>query len=245
MTLLAIDTSSAYASVAVYDGAAVLAEESWHARRRHDDELFPAIERVLRLAAVALADVTRVAVAIGPGSFTGVRVGIAAAQGIARGSGAAVTGVPTLDAVAQPYAGLGRRVCALIDAGRGEHYAAMYRARRGAWGRTSAVQVGTIAGIARTARTDTVFAGDVDEAVAAELRALLGARALLPPPGQRPRRAGPVAELGWGRVEAGDAVEPDLLEPLYIRAPAIRGRGGELVHPLGTAPAASARRPEV
>src|SRR5882762_6983731 len=76
MTLLALDTSTAWASVALYDGKDVLGEETWHAQRRHGDELFPTIERLLASARSSLSDIDRVAVATGPGSFTGLRVAI-------------------------------------------------------------------------------------------------------------------------------------------------------------------------
>lgn len=241
MTLLAIDTSSAYASVAVFDGSAVIAEETWNARRRHDDHLFTAIERVLVLAGASIADVSRVAVAIGPGSFTGLRVGIAAAQGMARGSAVALVGVPTCDAVAWPLSGLARRVCVLIDAGRDEHYSAMYRDRRGRWERTSEIEIGTLADLARRIGTETVFAGDVDGATAAELRDRLGRRAILPSVAARVRRAGSLAEIGWARLEVGETVVGDALEPIYIRPPAIRGPGGELLAQEAPAPAPALR----
>ena len=228
MTLLAIDTSGASASVALFDGERVLAEATWHARRRHDDLLFPSIERLLVLAGLGPASVQRIAVALGPGSFTGLRVGIAAAQGIARGSGASIVGVPTLDVIAQPFRSGRVRVCALVPAGRGEHYAAVYRGRGERWARRSAIQVGTVAEIALRVALDTLFAGDVDAATAAELRERLGPRAIFPSPSAATRRAGHLAELGWERFEAGEAVAPEALEPLYIRPPAIRGPAGEL-----------------
>jgi len=86
---LALDTSTEWASVALYDGRDVLAEETWHAQRRHADELFPTIERLLARTRITLASIDKIAVATGPGSFTGLRIGIAAAQGMARGAGAA------------------------------------------------------------------------------------------------------------------------------------------------------------
>lgn len=222
MTLLAIDTSTQFASVALYDGRTVLAEGTWHAHRRHDDHLFPEIERLLALSGVALGHVTRVAVAIGPGSFTGLRVAIAAAQGIARGSGAAAIGVPTLDVAAHPFAASGLRVCALLPAGRGEHYAAMYRERRGTWGRRSEVRIGTVADLARAIAIDTLFAGEIDDATVADLRERLGQRAVFPPASATLRRAGHLAEIGWARAERGEAVSAEALEPLYIRPPLIR-----------------------
>jgi tRNA threonylcarbamoyladenosine biosynthesis protein TsaB len=224
MTLLAIDTSTAYASVALYDGRAILAETTWHAQRRHDDHLFPEIDRMLALAGAAMTDVSHIAVAIGPGSFTGLRVAIAATQGIARASGAAAIPVMTLDVAARPFAWSRMRVCALIPAGRGEHYAAMYRERRGAWERTTEISIGTVPDIARTVGTDTLFAGEIDDATAAGLHDALGERATIPAASARVRRAGHLAEIGWERAAAGDGVAPERLEPLYIRAPLIRER---------------------
>lgn len=223
MTLLAIDTSTAFASIALYDGRTVLAEETWHAQRRHDDHLFAGIERILALSALGPADVTRLAVAIGPGSFTGVRVAIAAAQGIARASGAAAVGVMTLDVAAHPFAACRTRVCALIPAGRGEHYAAMYREGRGTWARRSEIAVGTVDDLARRVAMDTLFVGEYDDPTAEALRVRLGPRAAFASPSARVRRAGHLAAIGWARLEGGEAVSGEALEPLYIRPPLIRG----------------------
>src|SRR5439155_1132993 len=104
VTLLALDTSTEWASVALYDGRDVLAEETWHAQRRHADELFPTIERLLARTHITLASIDKVAVATGPGSFTGLRIAIATAQGLARGAGAALVGISTLDVLAYPHA---------------------------------------------------------------------------------------------------------------------------------------------
>ena len=229
MTLLAIDTSSAYASIALYDGRSVIAEETWLAHRRHDDKLFPSIDALLTRSGVAVTEVRLIAVAIGPGSFTGVRIGIAAAQGMARGSGAAVVGVGSLDVIAHPFAATGRRVCAIVPAGRGEHYAGMYRKRNGAFSRTTPILVGTVADLARHVSLDTLFAGEIDDATAAALREAMGPRAIVPSPASLARRAGHLAELGWARAARGEATSPAALEPLYVRPPAVRGPGGALV----------------
>src|ERR671937_1212175 len=106
--LLAIDTSTSWASVALFDGRSVLGELTWRAPRRSGDELFPMLERLLSLGDSALARVRRLAVATGPGSFTGIRVGIAAARGLARANGAEIAGVSTLDVLAFPHAAADR-----------------------------------------------------------------------------------------------------------------------------------------
>jgi len=229
MTLMAIDTSTSWGSLALYDGTTVLAEETWHLQRRHDDALFGAVERLLALTGLTVRDVDRVAVAIGPGSFTGVRIAIAAAQGIARGSGAATCGVETLDVIAHPWSGCGRRVCATLPAGRGELYAAIYRRTGGRWSRTSAILVRSAAALARELAAGALFAGELDDASRATLEAGLGERAAFVPRSAVPRRAGHLAEIGWQRLEAGAGSPAEALEPVYVRPPSIRGPKGELV----------------
>lgn len=222
MTLLALDTSTAWASVALYDGRAVLAEETWHAQRRHGDELFPTIERMLAHQRTTLAEVDRVAVATGPGSFTGLRVAIAAAQGIARGAGAALVGVSTLDVLAYPHAPSKQRTCPLLPAGRNEWYAAFYQERNRKWLRRSPYIVATLPDLCRQIGTHTLFVGEIDEEAERLLRDLLGPKALFAPPASQMRRAGYLAELGWHALESEPQARLGEIEPIYVKQPAIR-----------------------
>ncbi|TMC74585.1 MAG: tRNA (adenosine(37)-N6)-threonylcarbamoyltransferase complex dimerization subunit type 1 TsaB [Chloroflexi bacterium] len=218
--LLALDTSTDWASVALFDGRDVLGEETWRAQRRQGDELFPAIERILLSTRTALSAVTRVAVATGPGSFTGLRVAIAAGQGIARGSGAALVGISTLDVLAYPHAPSKLRTCPLLPAGRDQYYAAFYQERNRKWMRRSPFIVASLAEICRQIGTHTLFVGEVDPDAEQVLRDLLGPKALFASPASRVRRAGFLAELGWKELEASPQVSQ--IEPLYVRQPSIR-----------------------
>jgi tRNA threonylcarbamoyladenosine biosynthesis protein TsaB len=220
--LLALDTSTDWASVALFDGRDVLAEETWRAERRHGDQLFPAIERILRQTRSALSGVARVAVAIGPGSFTGLRVAIAAGQGIARGNGAELIGIATLDVVAYPHARSKQRVCALLPAGRDHYYAASYQERDRLWRRRSPFIVATLTDICREIDSPTLFVGEIDADAEAALRDLLGTKALLAPAASRLRRAGFLAELGWHELETRQPGTSGGIEPLYVRAPSVR-----------------------
>jgi tRNA threonylcarbamoyladenosine biosynthesis protein TsaB len=222
MTLLALDTSTAWASVALYDGKNVLAEETWHAQRRHGDELFPTIERVLSQARKKISDVDRVAVATGPGSFTGLRVAIAAAQGIARGAGASIVGVSTLDVLAYPHAHSKQRTCALLPAGRTEWYAAFYQERNRKWMRRSPFIVATLPDLCRQIGTHTLFVGEIDDESEQLLRDLLGPKAIFAPPASRMRRAGYLAELGWRALESAPQAKLAEIEPIYVKQPSIR-----------------------
>jgi len=218
--LLALDTSTDWASVALFDGRDVLGEETWRAQRRQGDELFPAIERILLSTRTALSAVTRVAVATGPGSFTGLRVSIAAGQGIARGSGAALVGISTLDVLAYPHAPSKLRTCPLLPAGRDRYYAAFYQERNRKWMRRSPFIVASLAEICRHIGTHTLFVGEIDPDAEQMLRDLLGPKALFASPASRVRRAGFLAELGWKELEASPQVSQ--IEPLYVRQPSIR-----------------------
>src|SRR2546422_4198837 len=170
--LLALDTSTDWASVALFDGRDVLAEETWRAQRRQGDELFPAIERALLSTRTALSSVDRVAVAVGPGSFTGLRVAIAAGQGIARGNGAALVGISTLDVLAYPHAPSKQRTCPLLRAGRDTFYAAFYQERNRKWMRRSPFLVAALDEICRQIGTHTLFVGEIDADTEAALRDL-------------------------------------------------------------------------
>jgi tRNA threonylcarbamoyladenosine biosynthesis protein TsaB len=231
--LLALDTSTEWASVAVFDGRDVLGEETWRAQRRHGDELFPAIERILTSTRTPLTAVTRVAVATGPGSFTGLRVAIAAAQGIARGNGASLVGISTLDVLAYPHAPSKQRICPLLPAGRDQFYAAFYQERNRKWQRRSPFIVATLAEICRQIGTHTLFVGEIDAEVEATLHDLLGPKAIFASPASRMRRAGYLAELGWKELDTRTQVKISEIEPLYARQPSIRVSFDQ---PFGPAP---------
>jgi len=220
--LLALDTSTEWASVALFDGRDVLGEETWRAQRRHGDELFGAIERLLLSTRTALASVDRIAVATGPGSFTGLRVAIAAGQGIARGSGASLVGISTLDVLAYPHAPSKLRTCPLLPAGRDQYYAAFYQERNRKWQRRSPFIVATLPELSRQIGTHTLFVGELDAEVETTLRDLLGPNAIFASPASRMRRAGYLAELGWKELESTKQVKMAEIEPLYVRQPSIR-----------------------
>ncbi|OLC54667.1 MAG: tRNA (adenosine(37)-N6)-threonylcarbamoyltransferase complex dimerization subunit type 1 TsaB [Chloroflexi bacterium 13_1_40CM_4_68_4] len=220
--LLALDTSTQWASLALFDGRTVVAELTWRSERRHGDVLFETLEQLLTLGRVRLPEIDRVAVATGPGSFTGIRIGIATARGIARGSGAAVAGVSTLDVLAFPHAPTKLRVCPLLPAGREDWYAAFYQERHRVWARRSPFMVGTLAEICRHVGTHTLFVGEIDEPAEAQLRDLLGPRAIFPPAAaSRTRRAGYLAELGWRELEERKQ-RIDELQPIYLKQASVR-----------------------
>ena len=126
--VLALDTSALATSVAICDGPRVLAEEDSHdSSARHAERLLPSIERCLGRARLALGDIDVIGVSIGPGSFTGVRVGLATAKGLALSLGKPVSGVVSLEALAVSAREHGPLLAPVLDAFKGEVFAGLYR----------------------------------------------------------------------------------------------------------------------
>jgi tRNA threonylcarbamoyladenosine biosynthesis protein TsaB len=175
----------------------------------------------LRSAGCRLDDVGALAVAVGPGSFTGLRIGIATMKSLAFATGRPLVGVPTLDALAWtlPYAA--PLVCPVLDAKKNEVYAALYRTREGrlcpCLPARAQAPAALAAELAAATGEPVVFVGDAAALHAPVFRAALGDRAHVGPPGLRLPSAVTVAELGWAALERGEAVDPDVLVPLYVR----------------------------
>ncbi len=132
MRLLAIETTGALGSFAVVDGSGtrapdVVFELQREITRRHVESSVNLVAEVLRGASLTLADLDGIAVSLGPGSFTGLRVGLGIAKGLCVGAELPLAGVPTLDCLARPLAGSGGLIVPARDARRGEVYCALYR----------------------------------------------------------------------------------------------------------------------
>src|SRR5439155_16275699 len=127
MRILGIETATASQSVALLDDQQVLAEAAWSGAGSRGGKLLPMIDSVLRKAGVTPSAIEAIAVSVGPGSFTGVRVGLATAKGIILGTQALLIGVSTLEALAAGYRFHKAMIGALLDAGRGEVYAGLYQ----------------------------------------------------------------------------------------------------------------------
>lgn len=218
--LLAIDTATQVMSLALHDGDSLRAEVTWHTANNHTAELAPTVRDLLARSDTSLDDLTALAVSIGPGSYTGLRIGVALAKGLAAARGLPLVGVSSLDtlAAAQPYV-QGSGLVVVVEAGRGRVIAATYRWRRGRWdnrGEPEALDWDTlIASIDGPA----ALSGDIN----AEARALLeeaqarGVPITINAPVYRLRRAGFLAEEALARLRAGGDHDAARLGPLYVK----------------------------
>ena len=217
--ILAIDTATRYAGIALYDGRAVLLEHTWLSNANHTVELMPNIMRALGQRGMGLRDLQGLVVASGPGSFTGLRIGLSVAKGMAYASGKPLLGVPTLDILGYAYTQVALPTCAIIQAGRRRFCVATYQRTPDGLERIDDYriisQADLIAGIDRP----TYFCGELGPDLRDQLQARLGEKARLAHPAASVRRPGYLAELGWQRLQRGERDNLATLSPMYLHDP--------------------------
>ena len=219
--LLAIDTATQFISLALHDGHEVVAEQSWRTNDNHNVELAPTVSALLHRVGVTPSDLSAVAVAKGPGSYSGLRVGVALAKALASVSGLPLVGVSTLDvlAAAQPHGQGG--LIAVVRAGRGRVIAGHYQWRRGRWVARGEPQLVDWATLIDGVEGTLGLSGEVDEdgrRAIAEAQ-FNGIGLTLLPPVYRLRRAGFLAQEALAQLEDKSAdFAPAHLAPYYVKS---------------------------
>ena len=219
MTILAMDTATMASSVAVATEERVLAELTAETSFTHSETLVPNIDEILRLANVKREEISAVAVSLGPGSFTGLRIGLAAAKAIAYALEIPLVGVPTMEVLAAAFPSPGAVVAPLIDAQKGNAYFALYRwtdkglvCEREVAVASPQEIVGALSGI----KEPVTLAGDFVRKLAAKGVELPGSVTIAPVTHIMPRAA-LVAARAVVRLKNGEGKSPMELEPIYIR----------------------------
>ncbi len=216
---LSIDTASEVASVALSREGVLEAEVTWRCRRNHTAELLATIDRLLAQAGATKGDLSAVFACTGPGMYTGLRVGVSTAQGLAYALKLPVVGIGRLELDAYQHAACPGRIVAVHRAGRGELAWAAYRSRP--WRQVTAPRLDWPAEVVRRARGRSLFCGEVDEELAAAIAEGLGDKAVIASPAASVRRAASLAELGQRRLADGEGQDPAALRVVYLRPPAI------------------------
>ncbi len=215
--LLAIDTSTAQTGLAVYDGAQVLGESVWYSHQHHTVELAPSLAGLLGRCGVTMDSVSALGVAIGPGSFTSLRVGLAFAKGLSLSRRLPLVGIPTLDivAAAQPVADM--PLMAVLQAGRGRLAVGWYEAAENGWQAQGPARIETADSLADSIQNPTIVCGELN----AEERQRLARKrvnVVLVSAAQSVRRPAVLAELAWARWQAGAVDDAAALAPVYLHA---------------------------
>jgi len=217
--ILGIETSTKTGSVAVVSEAGVVAQYSLNIDATHSERLMATVDRVMKDTGLTIAELGGFSVAIGPGSFTGLRIGLAAIKGLALATGKPVAAVPTLLALAGnlPYAA--HPVCPLLDARKGEVYAALYRLDEGLPKQVMAESVLPLAMLAERVPDRTIFTGEASHLFRTDIEKLFGDRALFASLSALLPSSATIAEIGLSLIRNNRLADPDTLTPMYIRRP--------------------------
>jgi tRNA threonylcarbamoyladenosine biosynthesis protein TsaB len=216
--LLAVDTSTAQIGLALYDDALVTAESLWQSHQHHTVELAPALAELLKRTGVSMSDIQALGVALGPGSFTALRVGLSFVKGLAMARHIPVIGIPTLDVLAGglPLARL--PLAAVLQAGRSRLAVGMYKATKTGWkssGNRADEKIMTIDELADSIEKPTLVAGELSGEDRQRL-ARKKVNVMLASPSLCVRRPSVLAELAWARWQNGNVDEAASLAPIYL-----------------------------
>lgn len=217
MRVLAIETSTLAGGAALLDGDQLVGEYIVNARTTHSERLLSAIDRLLQDAGWTLGVLEGLAVAVGPGSFTGLRIGVSTVKGLAFSLKIPVAAVSTLEALAWVLPFARDPVCPVLDARKGEVYTALFH-----WDGESLIrdwedQALDPEELCRRLSGPVTFVGDGIARYGSLFKERLGPLATFAPPARRLPSAACVGQLGHARLLAGEVVDPVALTPRYLR----------------------------
>ncbi len=212
--MLAIDTATSWCGVALYDGALQL-ELNWRAERHHSEQLMPNIERAFELTGIDRGDLGALAVARGPGSYTGVRVGITVARVLGYALGIPSIGVDALDVLAYPHGDRGMPVRAFLNAGRRRYATALYHPQGDGLERVGALQSVGDDSLVELVTEPTVCCGELSSAAREVMEQAAGCAAVFVSPSRSVRRSAILAEIAWRGWQARHPAAAET-DPIYI-----------------------------
>jgi len=236
MRILGIETSTGVCSVALTDGERMGDELSIAEGLVHSEKLIPLIDRVLKRNSLPLKRLDGIAVSVGPGSFTGVRIGVATARAFAQVLDIPLAGVLSLDALAgRSFAAEmrdGMLVCPVIDAMRREVYTALYSRDKDTLEKHAPCGIKDIDELMKTLkekREDIFFLGEAVDLYGGLIKKTLGGKARIAPEKGRYASALSIASIGLKMLGGGYKKSFAEVLPVYVRQPAARERKGKKI----------------
>lgn len=221
MSLLAIDTATQTMSIALHDGDRLLAECTQLAGRAHNAQLVPLIARTMRQVGVKSEGLTALAVATGPGSYTGVRIGVAVAKGLAAPRDLPLVPVTTLEtlAVAVPHYRESPSMLVVLPAGRKRIIYAEYWPMGNRWAESQPAKIGDWQQVLADYARPMLFTGEISAEGLAMIRANPD-HTIVPAP-LRLRRAGHMAQIAWARLreKGAQSFSAERVAPIYLQGP--------------------------
>jgi tRNA threonylcarbamoyladenosine biosynthesis protein TsaB len=218
MKVLGIDTSTICGSVGLIDDESVISEYLLNIPITHSERLLRTIDLILKEARMSIGDLDGWAVSLGPGSFTGLRIGVSTVKGLSLATGKPVSGVPTLDVLANQISSTPYLICPILNARKGEVYTAFYRYEEGdRVERQSTYQVVKLEDFTRKIKERTIFVGNGVRTYGDDLRNALPSLSLFPPSHLHLPLGSGVAKLGLELLRKGESLDLATFIPLYGR----------------------------
>ncbi len=225
MLILAIDSATPVAGVALLTEEKLLKEEFSNYKKTHSETLMVMIDRVLKECECSLDEITAIALSVGPGSFTGLRIGMATVKGLCMAKNIPLVAIPTLDAMAHNIVGGQALVCPLLDARKQEVYTAFYTVEETVPHRLNEIMACSPEHFVEAAlslageqhRENFILLGDGFYTYKDYFQAALGDRMQAAPPHLGLPRASAIGSLAIDKILQGDYVDPQEVRPLYIR----------------------------
>ena len=215
MKILALDTSALTATAAILDGDTLICEESVTTKLTHSQTIMPMVDELLCKASLDIDDIDLFACSVGPGSFTGLRIGIGTIKGLAYGCGKKVCAVSTLEALAHNIPFSDFLIAPIMDARREQVYNALYRVQNGSVVCVQEPQAISIDALCASLNEKTVFVGDGVKVYKDKICDLLGENALFAPPQHMLQRASCVAAAALTK----EGIDASQLSAVYLRKP--------------------------
>ncbi len=218
MKILAIETSTMLGGVAIMDDSeGLVAEMRLNVKTAHSERLMTVIDHALKQAGMAIPDIDVFGIAIGPGSFTGLRIGLSTVKGLSFATGKPVVSVPTLEAFAWNFPYPAHPVCVMLDARKKEVYAAVFKWSGSGFDRVVEERSVKPADLVKGLDGPVIFAGEGASLYKDSILEIAGGNAIFAPKQDMVPSPANVAFLGLGKAVNGDFAEPMGLVPFYIR----------------------------
>lgn len=212
--LLAVDTSTTQIGLALYNENEVLAEMVWSSKQHHTTQLASALSDLMKRCDVTMDKVQALGVAIGPGSFTSLRVGLSLVKGIAFAKNIPVIGIPTLDVIAFAQPLSKNPLIAVLQAGRTRLAFSEYKGDKKQWQASGEVRSGSVDELLSQVEESTLVAGELTS----DQRKIISKhkKVSLASPADCVRKPSVLAELAWARLQKNDVDDVATLAPIYL-----------------------------
>ncbi len=220
MKILAIDSSGLVASVAIVTEDTLMAEYTINFKKTHSQTLLPMLDEIVKMINLDLQDIDAIAVAAGPGSFTGLRIGSSTAKGLGLALNKPIISIPTVDGIAYNLYGTDKLICPILDARRNQVYTGIYEFKEEEFcivEPQKAVGIDEIAKQINQLGRNVIFLGDGVEVYKDQLKELITVPYSYAPLHLSKQRAGALGALGVNYFKNGFVEDADSHEPTYLR----------------------------